>query len=281
MKVHPPSTKPAMLDLSFCRRGAATWIDRRVFRWPFVLTRSFVLDGDPKHLRSVVLQSSSGAMHGDDRVAQRIAVGPEAAAHVVTQSATAVHRAGPWPGTRERIDLSVDDHGYLEFLPDPRILFPGASLGQRLDVSVAASGAAIICDSFTLHRPAGVASAPIGYRSDITLRRPGGRPLAIDRQILPDPAPEAPCHAGLYIVWPSDHAAQGQLAHSLSRQLASVRDLYGAASPLPHAMGVGVRLVATDARALRTGIDLTWHAGRSTILGRAPGPSRLRDSLPS
>ncbi|MBB96385.1 MAG: urease accessory protein ureD [Rhodobacteraceae bacterium] len=275
-----PSTKPAMLDLSFVRRGAETRIDRRRFRWPFVLTRSFVLDGDPGHLRSVILQSSSGAMHGDDRLSQRIMVGEAAAAHVATQGATSVHRAGPGLGSVERIELQVAPEGYLEFLPDPRILFPGAALTQRLDLSLAEGGAAIVSDSFTLHQPSGVAPAPVRYRSDITLRRPGGRPLAIDRQVLPDLPPTQRCHAGVYVLWPGAQAGAASLAADLSRAFEGIGGLYGAASPLPHELGLGVRLVADAAPALRAGLDQVWQTGRKAVLGHGPGHSRTRDSLP-
>ncbi|WP_088651725.1 urease accessory protein UreD [Marinibacterium profundimaris] len=270
----PPVRPPALLDLSFVRRGGETRIDRRRFRWPFVLTGSFVLDGDPPYLRSVILQSSSGAMTGDDRLSQRIVVAEGAAAHVSTQAATVVHRADPGPGSSERIDLQVAGGGYLEFLPDPRILFPGAALTQRLDLTLAPGGAAIISDSFALHRPSGAEAAPVRYRSDITLRRPVGRPLVLDRQRLPDPPPAETCHAGLYILWPGADAQAAEVSASLSRALAAVPGLYGAASPLPHGMGVGLRLVSRDARALRRGMDLSWSAGRARILGRAPGPGR-------
>ncbi len=36
----------ALLDLTFVRRGGRTVIDRRLFAWPFVLTRSFHIDRD-------------------------------------------------------------------------------------------------------------------------------------------------------------------------------------------------------------------------------------------
>ncbi|MAC79073.1 MAG: urease accessory protein ureD [Rhodobacteraceae bacterium] len=275
-----PSTRPAMLDLSFVRRGAETRIDRRRFRWPYVLTRSFVLDGDPAHMRSVILQSSSGAMNGDDRLSQRIVVARDAAAHVATQAATVVNRADPGMGTSEKIDLQVDAGGYLEFLPDPRILLPGAVLTQRLDLALAPGGAAIVLDSFALHRPQGMAPAPVRYRSDIILRRPGGRPMVFDRQALPDPVPEAPCHAGLYLAWDAAPEDLRAFCDGVSRGVETVQGLYGAASPLPNGMGVGVRLVGQGAQALREGIDLTWRSGRQALLGRAPGPSRTRDSLP-
>lgn len=273
-----PSTRPAMLDLSFVRRGAETRIDRRRFRWPYVLTRSFVLDGDPARLRSVILQSSSGAMNGDDRLSQRIAVGQGAAAHVATQAATVVNRSDPGLGTTERIDLQVAEGGYLEFLPDPRILLPGAVLTQRLDLVLAQGAAAIVSDSFTLHCPTGAVPIPARYRSDIMLRRPGGRPLVRDRQALPDVAPDAPYHAGLYLAWDAPPDQARVVSDDLSRALEAVDGLYGAASPLPNGVGVGVRLLARTAPALRAGLQMTWRRGRQILFGAAPGPGRTRDS---
>ena len=50
----------AQLDLSFARRGDRTVLDRRRFRWPFVLTRTFALDSCPRHMLTVIVQTSSG-----------------------------------------------------------------------------------------------------------------------------------------------------------------------------------------------------------------------------
>ena len=65
-----PASAP-QLDLAFARRGDRTVLDRRLFRWPFVLTRTFALDRAPAHMLTVIVQTSSGAVHGGDRLRQR------------------------------------------------------------------------------------------------------------------------------------------------------------------------------------------------------------------
>src|SRR5205807_2117466 len=70
-QVSASAPEPPRLDLSFVRRGGRTVIDRRLFAWPFVLTRSFHTDGARPDLLSVILQTGSGAVHGEDRLTQR------------------------------------------------------------------------------------------------------------------------------------------------------------------------------------------------------------------
>ena len=125
----------AQLDLVFARRGERTVLGRRLFRWPFVLTRTFALDRVPAHMLTVTLQTSSGAMHGGDRLHQQFHVQGGAAAHVTTQGASSIHRADPGLTTEERVTITVEEGGYMEYLPEPRILFPGAALDQTIEMT--------------------------------------------------------------------------------------------------------------------------------------------------
>ena len=54
------ASNAARLDLGFVRRAGRTVIDRRMFAWPFVLTRSFHVDPDRPDCLSVIVQTASG-----------------------------------------------------------------------------------------------------------------------------------------------------------------------------------------------------------------------------
>lgn len=270
-------TRP-QLDLAFARRGERTVMDRRVFAWPFVLTRSFMLDAVPAHMLTVILQTSSGAVHGEDRLRQRIRVAPGAAAHVTTQGATSVHRAHPGLTSRETILLDVAPDAELEFLPEPRILFAEAALDQTVEIDVAASGAAIIADAFTVHDPRGE-SRPFRRLTSSTVLKRGGDPQVIDRlDITGLPRRRGTRYAAfgtVLMAMPERFQGSEALALTLTEQLGSLGGLYGAASPLPMRAGVGVRLAAPDLRSIRAGIVASWIAYRLALYDTAPGDRRL------
>ena len=172
----------AQLDLSFRQHaGRGTYLDRRVFRWPFTLSRGFRLDAVPEGMLTLILQTASGAINGDDALVQRIRVGAGAAAHVTTQGATIVCRAFGGFAATDVVELDVADGGVLEYLPEPRILFPGSSLSQRLRLRVAASGVAMLSDGFVLHDPVGQGRSFHRYASEVVIERPGGDVVVLDR----------------------------------------------------------------------------------------------------
>jgi urease accessory protein len=247
----------AQLDLSFVRRGDRTVIDRRLFRWPFVLTRSFPGRMPVPHMLSVIVQTSSGAVHGEDQLAQRLHVGAGAAVHLTNQGATAVHRADGGRTTNENVHLSVEPGAALEYMPEPRILFPGAALSQRLELNVAADGSAIVADAFTMHDPAGTGLSFRAFESTVTIGRGGDDELLIDRMHIGAQRPHSflshRAFGSVLMVLP-DHCDAGKLAHSVAEGLAQYPGLYAAASLLPANLGVGVRLAAAELRLIRQGI---------------------------
>jgi urease accessory protein len=271
--------RPAQLDLSFARRGDRTVFDRRLFTWPFVLTRTFFLDAAPAHLLTAIIQTSSSAMHGEDQLVQHFEIGPGAAVHLTTQGATAVHRADAGLTTREAVHLRVAPGAFLEYLPEPRILFPDAALNQTIDLDCAEGGVAIVSDAFTVHDPAGAGRSFRRLESTVTLRRSAGEPVMVDRlDISGFRGPTQPFTAfgSIFMAAPLPPETLERLALELSAALATIPNLYGAASLLPSASGVGVRLAGRDLRALRAGLELAWTAFRVQLYGQPPGTRRGR-----
>jgi urease accessory protein len=264
------------LDLAFERRGNRTVLGRRIFSWPFVLARTFALDTAPAHMLTAILQTSAGAMHGEDRLEQRISVGPNAAAHIATPGATAVHRAHAGAMTTERVQLTVADGGYLEYMPEPRILFADSALDTALDLDCAPGATAIVVDAFTLRDP----TQDIGsYESGLVVRR-GGEPLVIDRlrldRIEPRHFARYAAHGTVVIVAPLAPERLVDLSLALTAALARQTSAYAAASPLPAGTGIGVRIAASGLRELRSCIDEVWRSIRLDLTGALPtGRGRL------
>ncbi|UFZ05929.1 urease accessory protein UreD [Bradyrhizobium ontarionense] len=246
------------LDLAFVRRGGRTVIDRRLFAWPFVLTRSFHTDAERPDRLSVILQTGSGAVHGEDRLTQRFTLGPGVAVSVTTQGATSVHRAEEGMRAVERVQLHVAAGASLDYRPEPRILFPDAALCQVLELDCAHDASALATDAFTMHDPDGRGRLFREFDSTLIVRRPGEDPFLIDRMHLS--RPDAALFKGhrafgsALLVLPPGHDPGG-VSRRLGGALARIDGLYAAASLLPAGAGIGVRLAAREMRRLRAGFD--------------------------
>jgi len=268
------SVPPAQLDLSFVRRGDRTVLDRRLFGWPFVITRTFHLDAVPAHMLTVITQSSSGAFHGEDHLRQRLRLEEGAAAHVTTQGATSVHRADKDLTAYETVNIVVARDAYLEYLPEPRILFPGAALVQRVHIDCAPGGMAIVADAFTLHDPERLGRSFRKLETTTSVYLQNSEPALVDRISISGlgrlQSPRYKAFGTLLLIASLPSATREAVASKLSSDLAGVSGLYAAASVLPGAVGIGVRFAACDLRSLRLGSELAWFVFRRLLFGEPP-----------
>ena len=169
------------LDLAFTHHPVVgTRLSRRMARYPFVLTGAFRIDEQPVDMVTTILQSASGAILGVDRLVQKILVGAGASGHVTSQAALAVHRMDEKITAEDHITLSVEAGGFLEYLPAPRVLFPGSALSQSMAIDIAEDGTAVIGDSFIAYDPEHRGASFRHYKSGVVIRRPNGHVLAAD-----------------------------------------------------------------------------------------------------
>lgn len=271
----------AQLDLSFKQHPElGTYLDRRVFRWPFTLSRGFRLDSVPSGMLTLILQTVSGAIQADDALLQRIRVGPGAAAHVTTQAATMVYRAPAGMCATDTMELEVENGGVIEYLPEPRILFSESSLSQRLLLRAAPFGIAVLSDGFVLHDPTGQGRPFRRYASELVIERPKGRVIVLDRLDLDGmPRRDGPraryaAHGTLLVVARLPLPALEALCRDIEVRVSGAAEIYAAASVLPEEAGAGLRVAATDGRHLRTALAAGWFAARQHLFGCDPAPRR-------
>ncbi|CCD89024.1 putative urease accessory protein ureD [Bradyrhizobium sp. ORS 285] len=280
------STEKPRLDLSFVRRGGRTVIDRRLFAWPFVLTRSFHTDAERPDCLSVILQTGSGAVHGEDRLTQRFMLAEGAAVCVTTQGATSVHRAEPGTRAVEHVLLHVAASAALDYRPEPRILFPDAALCQVLELDCDPDAVALVTDAFTMHDPDGQGRLFRELDSTLIVRRQGQEPLLIDRMHLRYPSTalfkDRRAFGSAVLMLPPTHD-RAALRLRLADAFARIDDLYAAASLLPDGAGIGVRLAAREVRQLRAGFDAIGAGVRGIDLSSraAQAPSAAATARPT
>lgn len=268
------------LDLAFQRHAqAGTQLTRRIVRYPYVVTNVFRMDPVPADMASVILQSASGAILAEDRLSVRIAAEPGAAVHVTTPAATAVHRMPSGAMATERVDLAVGAGALLEFLPEPRILFPDAALVQDLRLVVDVAGTAVVADGFLTHDPQGRKAPFRRLCSSIEIARPDRTVLAVDRfdidgrrQLLG--AARFGCHGIVIVVGPFTRGQLAAIGAAAAATLGALGGLYAATSVLPSECGISLRLACSSGAVLRAATNAAWAAIRCSLTGSPPARRR-------
>jgi urease accessory protein len=135
--------KNGILEATFAADSTGqTRLVRDYAKVPFHVTGDLSHDQELPELASLFVQSPTGGIAQGDRHSMDIDVGADAKAHVTTQSATQVLGMERNYG-RSDVTITVDDGGYLEFLPEPVILFRDSRLLQRVDVELGADATVV------------------------------------------------------------------------------------------------------------------------------------------
>ena len=99
-----------------------------------------------------------------------------------------------------RVEIDIEGDAFVEYMPDPVILFPGAHFSSSVAISITPSGEFILSDSILSHDPLGKNGAFYRLRSELVVSDEGGALLACDRFIVSgaDFLSESPGISGSY-----------------------------------------------------------------------------------
>lgn len=270
----------AQAELEFARdANGATYVHRQLVGYPFHVGRSLKMPGDPPGMPTVYLQSCSGGIFEGDELGLRITAGEGAAAHVATAASTIVHSMES-RAARQRVDLHAQSGSFLEYLPDPVILFPRAKLTSAVRLRVHPGATVILGDSVLLHDPQGGDDRFDWLQAATEIEDAAGNLLARDRFRI-EGIQLARGLAGITGTW----KAQGSLFVVTSVKppaelVAAMRTapipagIYAGTTILPNQSGAWTRILATDAAALKAALFFTWAAVRQLLTGAAPLPRR-------
>jgi len=251
-----------------------TFLVRHRAAYPHHLTRALYLDRAAPEAATVYLQSLSGGLTQDDRVALRVSAASCAIAHVTTQAATKVHSM-EHGFALQQVDLEALAESHLEYIADPTICFPRSRLVTRTNLCVAASASAILSESYLWHDPRGTNEMAFDTLTmETAIRRPDGHVVALDRSRLTsargvsgNPALLGPYRA-LGTLFAVGRGSAGEAALAAVRMaLEALAGIYPGVSRLPAEAGLWMRILAVDGATLRTAIDCAWRQCHESMLG--------------
>jgi urease accessory protein len=256
-----------------------TFVSRQRVGYPFHLGRSLASPGDPEGMPTLYLQSCAGGMFDGDDLGLRVVAGTGTRAHVTTGASTIVHGTESLPACQS-VALEAGPAAYLEYLPDPLILFPRARLESRLRLRLHPGATAIAGDSILLHDPRGGDGLFDWLRTSTRIEDAGGRLLACDRfrvggsalaEGLPGITGRYAAQGSLFV---ATRERPGASLVQAMRESIGCEGTYGGAGLLPNQAGAWARILAVDAAALRAAMFAAWAAARQLLWGGAPAPRR-------
>lgn len=271
---------PAQFELGFERSPAgATILRRQLVAYPFHVGRVLHVPGDPAGFATVYVQSCSGGLFQGERLRLAVVADAGAQVHLTTAASTIVH-AMPDGAAEQTLTIEARDGALVEYLPDPLILFPTAQLRATLIIRAAANATVLAAESFLLHDPKGGDGAFDLLGSETRIEDVDGRLLALDRFRIDGRSVLAArpgvngtfgLQGTLMFVHRSDPA--GAL-EALRSALPESPGVFAGASLLPGDCGAWLRVLASDAIALRAVMRAGWTAARRLVTGSAPGLRR-------
>ena len=260
-------------------------------RPPLLVQQALYPDDGAPDMAHVFLANPTGGLLEGDCHEITVNVGAGARAHVTTQSATKVHTMAD--GAAEQcIDLNVAAGGYLEYLPDPLIPFRKARLVQRVDITVEPCAALVYADVITPGRVArGEAFQYCRLSNRLAVHRQEAHPVYREAfDIAPHDAgfsgigtlasirqnvavcAATPTLGSMLIL--CDRPGAGAILDQVREQLARNLDVRAAASLLPDAAGVGVKMIGVECSAVQKAVHGVWSIARLALLGSAPQSPR-------
>ncbi|MCC3293761.1 urease accessory protein UreD [Arthrobacter sp. zg-Y411] len=277
--------KVGILQLGFDRNRGRTELVQHYQKSPLQIMHPLYFNElRPDMAYTYLMSSGGGILHGD-RLRTDLRFGPGTAAHVTTQTQTRVYRM-EHDYASAIVNITVEEGAYAEYLPEPVVPFADSRFYQQTSAVVDESATLLLGETLYAGRLArGERHAYDVYASDLEVRRPDGRLVALDRlRLIPgkgaDGAESGVNGLGvlaghdvlsmLYVITPDVPVAL--LADTLHRAVEeSGGDLIFGVSTLPGDTGVWMRLVGNDTVAVAAAGTAAAAAVHELLTGlRAP-----------
>lgn len=268
--------KRGYLRLGFSLREQRSVLSEADHRVPFLVQRALYWDEMLPQMPCVFVISTSGCILQGDRLTMDIHVGPQSCGHITTQSATKIHGMENNYAAQEQT-LTVEEGGYLEFMPDPVIPHSGSRFitDTRIILHPTATllYSEILMSGRKYHQPDRGFRFDV-YSSRIEAFRPDGSPLFCERYVL---EPKSQPLDAVGVMGPFDVTGTAilltpQASHQpiMSRIPAVYNADQGIASGvslLPNGCGLIFKALGRETHQVKTAIRVFWRTAREEILG--------------
>jgi len=268
------SPRKVTASLGFVVAGGRTSLGPQYTPHPFHITRPFNLKGDPAGMATLYLQSSSGGLYGDDDLTLNVAADAGTAVHLTTQAASVVHPARGGQ-TRQTVRIGLGVGAMFEYLPDPVILFDGAVLSARVEITLGVGAVVMLGDSALTHDPTGCGTPFASFRNTIKISDACGNPLMTERMLVSGKdwmsrTRGLPAH-GVFVVAGAVDCDSVIAAVTAAFDEAKDPDrFYAACAAFPERGLVIARFLCADGFTLNQTRDSAWSAVRLAMTGHAP-----------
>ena len=227
-------------------------------------------------MASVYIQSTAGGIFSNDRLKSRFHALPDSAAHVTSQASTIVHRMD-----HGNADLSVviraESDSFLEYLPDPIILFPKSRLISKVLIQLDPQATVLMSDSFLIHDPNERGDVFSEFRNEIEVKGLDGKLLCRDRNIL-----TGSMYTGEMLGVMGSNRVHGtffllrqnlpveSICTEFRKESEKQLETYTGISVLPNNCGIWARAVSVDSVSLRATLHCLWRVARKLTVGTFP-----------
>lgn len=261
--------KDGVCNLSFVIRQDKTQLQRAFVTHPFHLTTPWHLDPALPGMAVVYLQTPAGGLIQGDRASLQFKCGPHTQVHLTTQAAEKIHTMTN-NCALQRTSFTLDANAYVEYCPEPVILFPDARFAQTIDITLGPKASFFLTE---IVLPRGGADGTSFAAFSSTLR-------AYDSEtglLMHDRSLALPRHHNLngpgvlggghlwgqaFLIGPVIPPPWVREIHVI---LSSLSGVTCGAAALPKARGICVKAVGTDVRALRQALFLVWNYVRMRL----------------
>lgn len=264
----------ARLELEFQRRETGTILARRRHNGPLCIQRPLYPEGaDVCH--AIVLHPPGGIAGGDE-LELAIDVGTGAHALLTTPGATKWYRSEAYPA-RQTLALRVEAGAVAEWLPQESIVFDGAHAETVTRVDLARGAVFVGWEMLCLGRTARGETFSRGMLRMHTELRRAGRPIWLERAVIPGGSPVLTAAAGL-----AGHSVAGTLLVAGEAIDAGLLEACRAIETGGARVGVTLlpgllvaRYLGGSAQQAREYFTRIWHALRMPLTQRAPVAPRI------
>jgi urease accessory protein len=276
--------KHGVLDLSFARQGNRSVLAHLYRQAPLLVQQALYWDEHLPGLPCVYVITTSGCVVQGDRLDLTVTVGPDAMAHVTTQSATKIHQMDAnFAAQSQRLALA--DNSYLELLPGPVIPHRHSRFITRTEATVAETATLISAEVLQPGRKyhgVGERFEFDLYSSTLTVGRPDGTPLYTEKFVA-EPWRHPVRWAGVmgrfdvvanvFLVTPPPIAAR--VFEEVVPGFDAGLDCVAGADRLPNGAGLVYKVLGMETEPVKATVRAFWDLARRHVTGASIPVARL------